>query len=211
MIRILIADDHAIVRAGLKRIIEEDGSIELVAEAGSGREAVQMVREHQPDVVLLDISMPERSGIDALEDIRRAHPGVRVLILSMHPEDQYAIRCLSQGADGYMTKESAPELLLDAIRKLYGGGKFISGALAEKLAVNLSLDPNDSKPPHESLSRRELQVLILIGMGKTATEIAHELCVSVKTISTYRTRILEKMSFDNNAQLIRYAVDHDLC
>ena len=211
MIRILIADDHAIVRAGLKRIIEEDGGIELVAEAGSGREAIQMVREHQPDVVLLDISMPERSGIDALADIRRAHSGVRVLILSMHPEDQYAIRCLSQGADGYMTKESAPELLLDAIRKLNAGGKFISGALAEKLAINLSLDPSDTQSPHELLSRRELQVLILIGMGKTATEIADELCVSVKTISTYRSRILEKMSFSNNAQLIRYAVDHDLC
>ncbi len=208
MIRILIADDHAIVREGLKRILEEDRSMELVAEADTGRQAVSLARSEKPDVILLDISMPERSGVDALSDIKSAHPGARVLMLSMHPEDQYAIRCLSEGADGYLTKESAPELLLEAIRKLYGGSKYVSPSLAERLAVNLSRKPLQA--PHESLSERELQVLILIGSGKIVSEIARELCVSVKTVSTYRSRILEKMNLDNNAQLIRYAVEHNL-
>jgi two-component system, NarL family, invasion response regulator UvrY len=207
-IRIMIADDHAIVREGLKRIIEEDASLALVAEAGSGHEAVRLARETKPDVILLDISMPERSGLDALADIRQAHSGARVLMLSMHPEEQYAIRCLRQGADGYMTKESAPDLLLEAIRHLHGGRKYISPNLAEKLAVNLN--QTHQQVPHEALSERELQVLTLIGQGQTAGEIAEALCVSVKTVSTYRSRILEKMSLDNNAQLMRYAIEHDL-
>lgn len=208
MIRIMIADDHAIVREGLKRIIEEDPSMELVAEAGSGHEAVRLSRDFSPDVILLDISMPERSGLDALADIRKACSKARVLMLSMHPEEQYAIRCLRQGADGYMTKESAPELLLDAIRRLHGGGKYISPALAEKLAVNLN--PDHSELPHEDLSERELQVLTLIGRGQTVSEIAEALCVSVKTVSTYRSRLLEKMRMDNNAQLMRYAIENRL-
>jgi len=208
MIRVLIVDDHAILREGLKRIIEEDGQMALVAEASSGHQAVSLTRSQKPDVVLLDISMPDRSGLDALADIRLAHPGCRVLMLSMHPEEQYAIRCLRQGADGYLTKESAPELLLGAIRKLHGGGKYISPELAEKLAVNLS--NKDDQARHDRLSERELQVLTLIGNGQTVSEIAGALCVSVKTVSTYRTRILEKMSMDNNAQLMRYAIEHKL-
>lgn len=208
MIRVLIADDHVIVREGLKRIIEEDDRITLVAEANSGHQAVTLTRSESPDVVILDISMPERNGLDALSDVRKARPGVKVLMLSMHPEEQYAIRCLRQGADGYMTKESAPDLLLGAIHKLHAGGKYVSPNLAEKLALNLVQD--DERAPHETLSERELQVLTLIGNGKTASEISDELCVSIKTVSTYRTRILEKMNMDNNAQLMRYAIEHGL-
>ncbi len=209
MIRIMIADDHAIVREGLKRIIEEDRELELVAEAGNGHEALRLARELRPQVILLDISMPERSGLDALSDIKKACPGARVLILSMHPEEQYAIRCLKQGADGYMTKESAPELLLDAIRRLHSGRKYVSPSLAEKMAISLS-SPDDERPRHETLSERELQVLTMIGQGQTVGEIADHLCVSVKTVSTYRTRLLEKMNMDNNSQLMRYAIEHRL-
>lgn len=208
MIRILIADDHAIVREGLKRILADDASVETVAEASDGQEAARLVRTHKPDVVLLDISMPGRSGIDALADIQSASPATRILILSMHPEDQYAIRCLREGADGYLTKESAPELLLGAIRKVHSGGKYVSPMLAEKLATNLNSE--HQSVPHETLSDRELQVLVMIGAGETVTGIAEKLCISVKTVSTYRARILEKMAMDNNAQLMRYAMDNDL-
>ena len=208
MIRILVADDHTIVREGIKRILADDPEMELVAEAGDGFEAARMARQFAPDVVVLDISMPGRSGIDALADIRSGSPGSRVLILSMHPEDQYAIRCLRDGADGYLTKESAPELLIDAIHKVHRGGKFVSTALAERLVLNLNVAPDQAR--HDCLSDRELQVLILIGSGKTATEIADALCVSVKTVSTYRTRLLEKMGMENNAQLMKYAIEQQL-
>ena len=208
MIRILVADDHTIVREGIKRILADDPEMELVAEAGDGFEAARMARQFAPDVVVLDISMPGRSGIDALADIRSGSPGSRVLILSMHPEDQYAIRCLRDGADGYLTKESAPELLIDAIHKVHRGGKFVSTALAERLVLNLNVAPDQAR--HDCLSDRELQVLILIGSGKTATEIADALCVSVKTVSTYRTRLLEKMGMENNAQLMQYAIEQGL-
>ncbi len=208
MIRVLIVDDHAIVREGLKRILADDSTVETIAEASDGQEAARLVRLHKPDVVLLDISMPGRSGIDALADIQSASAGTRILILSMHPEDQYAIRCLRDGADGYLTKESAPELLLEAIRKIHSGGKYVSPMLAEKLVSNLSSE--DRSAPHEALSDRELQVLIMIGAGDTVSRIADKLCVSVKTVSTYRARILEKMNMENNAQLMRYAMDHRL-
>lgn len=208
MIRVLIADDHAIVREGLKRILADDSSIETVAEASDGQEAARLVRQHRPDVVLLDISMPGRSGIDALADIQSASAGTRILILSMHPEDQYAIRCLRDGADGYLTKESAPDLLLDAIRKVHSGGKYVSPMLAEKLVTNLNSE--HERAPHEALSDRELQVLVMIGAGETVSRIADNLCVSVKTVSTYRARILEKMNMDNNAQLMRYVMDNGL-
>lgn len=208
MIRVLIADDHAIVREGLKRILADDPSVETIAEASDGQDAARLVRLHKPDVVLLDISMPGRSGIDALADIQSACADTRILILSMHPEDQYAIRCLRDGADGYMTKESAPELLLGAIRKIHSGGKYVSPLLAEKLVANLNSE--EQRAPHEALSDRELQVLIMIGAGDTVSGIAEKLCVSVKTVSTYRARILEKMGMENNAQLMRYAIDNRL-
>ena len=208
MIRVLIADDHAIVREGLKRILADDSSMETIAEAADGQEAARLVRLHKPDVVLLDISMPGRSGIDALADIQSASADTRILILSMHPEDQYAIRCLRDGADGYLTKESAPELLLKAIRKIHSGGKYVSPTLAEQLAANLHVEGESAL--HEALSDRELQVLIMIGTGDTVSRIAEKLCVSVKTVSTYRARILQKMGMENNAQLMRYAIDNRL-
>lgn len=208
MIRVLIADDHTIVREGLKRILADDSEVELVGEAADGVEATDKARELKPDVVVLDISMPKRSGIDALSDIRRVAEGTRVLILSMHPEDQYAIRCLRDGADGYLTKESAPELLVQAIRKVHQGGKYVSPALAEKLALHLVRGEDEA--PHQRLSDRELEVLILIGRGKTVSEIAENLFLSVKTVSTYRSRVLEKLALENNAQLMRYAIDNEL-
>lgn len=208
MIRVLIADDHAIVREGLKRILLDDSGIELVAEAADGSEAARLARKLQPDVVVLDISMPGRSGIDALNEIHSNCASTRILMLSMHPEDQYAIRCLREGADGYLTKESAPELLISAVRKLHAGGKYISATLAERLAMNLT--SGSDQAPHERLSDRELQVLMMIGNGRTVSEIAEDLCVSVKTVSTYRARLLEKMGMDNNAQLMKYAIEHKL-
>lgn len=208
MIRVLIADDHTIVREGLKRILADDSELSLVGEAADGVEATDKARELQPDVVVLDISMPQKSGIDALSDIRRVAEGTRVLILSMHPEDQYAIRCLRDGADGYLTKESAPELLVQAVRKVHEGGKYVSPALAEKLALHLVRGEDEA--PHQRLSDRELEVLILIGRGRTVSEIAENLNLSVKTVSTYRSRVLEKLALENNAQLMRYAIDNDL-
>jgi len=208
MIRVLIADDHTLVREGIKRILLDDSGIELVAEAGDGFEAARLARQHQPDVVVLDISMPGRSGIDALTEIRSGCASTRILMLSMHPEDQYAIRCLREGADGYLTKESAPELLVGAIRKLHSGGKYISSALAERLAMNLT--GGGDQALHERLSDRELQVLMMLGNGRTVSEIAEDLCVSVKTVSTYRARLLEKMDMENNAQLMKYAIEHKL-
>lgn len=207
MIRVLIADDHAILREGLRRILADEPSIKLVGEAADGFEAARMARELKPDIVVLDLSMPGRGGIDALSDIRQGSPESKILILSMHPEDQYAIRCLREGADGYLTKESAPELLTKAILKIRCGGKYISGALAEKLVYNLS---NNDQTLHDQLSDRELQVLTMIGNGQTVSEIADQLFVSVKTVSTYRARLLEKMGMENNAQLMRYAVEHGL-
>jgi len=207
MIRVLIADDHAIVREGLKRILTDEPSVELVGEAADGFEAARMARELKPDIVLLDLSMPGRGGIDALSDIRQGSPKSKILILSMHPEDQYAIRCLREGADGYLTKESAPELLTEAILKIRCGGKYISAVMAEKLVYNLS---SGDQALHDRLSDRELQVLTMIGDGQTVSEIADQLCVSAKTISTYRTRLLNKMEMENNAQLMRYAIEHGL-
>ncbi|GAB4167411.1 MAG: response regulator transcription factor [Wenzhouxiangellaceae bacterium] len=209
MIRVLLADDHAIVREGLKRILAENPAIELVGEAADGGEALGMARRLKPDVVVLDLSMPGRSGIDVLADLKKTVAGVRVLVLSMHPEDQFAVRCLRDGADGYLTKESAPEKLLGAIDRVWRGGKYVSPTLAEKLV--LTLTQPDDRPPHERLSDREMQVLIMIGQGRTVSEIADALCVSVKTVSTYRARVLEKMGMDNNAQLMKYAIEQRLC
>src|SRR3989442_8197633 len=206
--RILIADDHAVVRRGLKQILRDDFKKAEFVEAGNATEALDRIRKENWDIVVLDITMPGRSGLEALKEIKEARPKLPVLVLSMHPENQFAVRVLKRGASGYMTKESAPEELVGAIKKVLAGGRYVSPSLAEKLATYLSSDTH--KPPQELLSDREFQVLRLIASGKIVSEIARELSLSVKTISTYRTRILEKMGLRYNAELMHYAMQHQL-
>ncbi len=204
MIKVLIADDHTLVRKGLKQLLLETEDIDKVDEAKDGKEAISKVNKNEYDLVLLDISLPGRSGIDVLKQLKSSIPELPVLILSMHPEEQYAVRSLRAGAAGYLTKESAPAELIDAIRKVANGKKYITSSLAEKLADEIGLDTE--KPLHETLSDREYQVMCMIASGKTVKEIADELNLSVKTISTHRARILRKMHMENNAQLTHYAI-----
>jgi DNA-binding NarL/FixJ family response regulator len=208
MIRILIADDHPIVRAGLRQIVLEAADMVIAAEASDGHEVLAKVREAEFDVVLLDLTIPGLSGLDVLKQVKSEKPHLRVLILSVHPEDQYAVRVLRAGAWGYVTKASAPEQLIAAIRKVHEGRRYVSPVLAERLAEHL--EPGAATMPHESLSDREYQVLCLLASGKTATEIAVTLALSVKTVSTYRSRILEKMGMRSNAELTHYAVQNGL-
>ncbi len=205
--RVLIADDHAIVRKGLRQIAEESRKIE-VGEASNGQEALDKVRSERWDALVLDMNMPGRHGLDVLQSVRDIQPGLPVLVLSVHPEDQYAMRVLRAGAAGYMNKDAAPDELVSALQKVVGGGKYISQQLAERLAFDVSGD-ND-KLPHEKLSDREYRVLLMIGEGKSVGQIALELSLSVKTVSTYRTRLLEKMNLHNNADMIRYVIEHTL-
>jgi two-component system invasion response regulator UvrY len=204
----LIADDHAVVLEGLKQILSETPDIQVVAEATNGHEVLDKIRITHVDVVVLDIAMPGRSGLDILLHLKRERPTLPVLVLSIHPEDQYAVRVLKAGACGYLTKESAPAELIAAIRKVVVGGKYVSPSLAEKLAFDLESDVD--KPLHETLSDREYEVLCLIALGKTVKEIADKLSLSVKTISTYRSRILEKMKMKNNAELTHYVIRQGL-
>ncbi|NOZ09325.1 MAG: response regulator transcription factor [FCB group bacterium] len=208
MIKILIADDHRIVREGLKLILEEPSDISVVSEASDGFEVLNLVRKNNYDVIILDISMPGKSGLDVLKEIRKDKPKLPILILSAYPEDQYAVRVIKAGANGYLTKESAPEELITAIRRVQLGKKYISLSLAEKLATYIEADSD--KPPHETLSDREYEVLRMIASGMTVSEIAEKLFLSVKTISTYRTRILEKMSMRTNSELTHYAIQKGL-
>lgn len=208
MVRVLIVDDHAIVRQGLRRILEEAKEIKVIGEASNGIEALKAMRTGTWDVVLLDISMPEKNGIDTLKLIIDENKAAKVLILSMYPENQYAVRLMKAGASGYMTKDVAPEQLIDAVRKVLSGSKHISPNLAELLLVDCGLP--SGKLLHEVLSDREYQVMRMLGSGKQVSEIAEELSLSVKTVSTYRTHILEKMKFKNNAKLTSYVVEHDL-
>lgn len=202
MLRVLIADDHAIVRRGLIEILLRELENPVCGEAENAQQALAQVRSQTWDLVILDVSMPGRSGIDVLSDLKRMHPKLPVLVLSMHPEDQYGKRVLKAGASGYMNKDSAPEELIKAIRKVLAGGRYVSPALAEKLAWDLGED--HARLPHEALSDREFEVLRMIGAGKTISQIAEELHLSVATISTYRARILEKMNMTTNAELMRY-------
>jgi len=208
MIRILIADDHAIVRRGLIEILMRELDDAICGEAENARQVLDQVRGHTWDLVILDVSMPGRSGIDVLTDLRLVQPKLPVLVLSMHPEDQYGKRVLKAGAAGYMNKNSAPEELIKAIRKVLAGGRYVSPALAERLALDLS--EQTARLPHETLSGREFEVLRLIASGKTVTHIAEELHLSVATISTYRARILEKMNMSTTAELMRYAFQNRL-
>jgi two-component system invasion response regulator UvrY len=209
MIRVLIADDHAVVRKGLKQILTETSDIVVAGEAHNGQEVLNKVRKSRDwDVVILDITMPGTSGLDILKEMKHEHPKLPVLVLSIHPEDQYAMRVLKSGASGYLTKESAPEELVKAIRKVAMGGKYVTPGMAEKLLFDLGSDPE--KPLHENLSDREYQVMCLITSGKTVKEIAKGMSLSIKTISTYRTRILEKMRMKTNAELIHYGIRNRL-
>ena len=208
MIRVLIVDDHAIVRQGLRRILDEADGMMVAGEAANGNEALKLMRTENWDIVLLDISMPEKNGIDTLKQIMEQNKLSNVLILSMYPEDQYAVRLMKAGASGYLTKETAPEQLVDAIRKVFAGKKFISPNLSELLL--LECGNGSGKLPHEILSDREYQVLRLIGSGKKVSEVADALSLSVKTISTYRTHILDKMNLKNNAELTYYVMQNGL-
>ena len=207
--RVLIVDDHAVVRRGLEQILVDSLKEIVVGEAANAEDAIRLVDGQEWDVVVLDISMPGRSGLDALKEIKKIRPNLPVLILSIHPEDEFATRVLRAGASGYMTKETAPDELVNAINKVVAGGKYVSAALAEKLASDLEKDLGGA-PPHKRLSDREYEVLLLIASGHTISEIAEDLSLSVKTISTYRARILEKTDLKGNADLVRYAITHGL-
>jgi two-component system, NarL family, invasion response regulator UvrY len=206
--RVLIADDHAVFRRGLKETIAEAFPKVTFGEAKTGQETVSLVRRQDWEIVILDISMPGLSGLDILDDVRRLRPKLPVLFLSMHPEEQYARRALKSGAAGYLTKDSIPEELKDAVRRILAGGRYVSATLAEKLAFDLR--GGADTPVHELLSSREFQVLRMIASGKTVKQIADEISLSVKTVSTYRARILEKAGMKTTAELIRYAIQAQL-
>ena len=208
MINILIADDHALFRDGIKRIIDEISDIKVVSEAVDGRDALKKMKECKWDVALLDINMPDINGLDVLKRMTDIDASKRILVLSMYPEDEYAIRAIRSGASGYLTKDSSTDKLISVIRRLASGGKYVNPELAEKLLFNPVSDPDVLL--HTTFSDRELHVFKLIAAGESLTEIGHKLSLSVKTVSTYRSRILEKMDMKNNAQLVRYAIQHDL-
>jgi DNA-binding NarL/FixJ family response regulator len=207
-IRVLIADDHAILRRGLRQIIEETEDLSVVGEAESSAEALSQIRAHPCDVVLLDISMPDRNGMDTLAIIAKDHPKMAVLMLSTHPENQYAVRALRAGAAGYLTKQSAPAQLVNAIRRVATGKKFVTPGVAEELAKHVLNDSD--RPPHELLSNREYQTMCLIASGSTVSEIAVQLSLSVKTVSVYRARILAKLGVTSNAAIAHYAIKNQL-
>jgi DNA-binding NarL/FixJ family response regulator len=207
-IRVFIADDHAIVREGLKQILAEERDISVVGEAETGLDAIKLFRKSRCNVLLLDISLPDRNGIEVLKQIKDDKPELAVLMLSMHREDQYAIRSLKAGASGYLTKQSAPRELVGAIRQVAEGQRYVSAQLAQVLAAQLGEDHD--KPAHEGLSDREYQTLMMIASGKTVSEIARELSLSVKTISEYRSRLLAKMNLKTSAELTHYAIRNQL-
>lgn len=208
MIRILIADDHSIVREGLKQILADEFPKAIFGEAQNAAEVLDLILTQKWDVAIMDISMPGRGGLEILRELKQHKANIPVLILSMYPEDQYAMRALKGGASGYLTKESAPDELVRAIKQILSGRKYVSQSLAEKLASSLGNESGDAT--HESLSDREYEVLCLIASGKTVSEIGEAMSLSVKTISTYRSRILSKMKMKTNAELMRYAVERGL-
>lgn len=208
MIRIVLADDHVIVRQGLKQILCEQGDLQVVGEAANGSEAMKLVREGDFDILILDLSMPGRSGVELIKLIKAEKPRLPVLVLSMHKEEQYAVRAIKAGASGYLTKESASDQLVKAIRKVAAGGAFITPAVAERMVLDLGAPKEESS--HALLSDREFQIFQMIVGGMNVTAIADSLSLSVKTISTHKARILQKMHMSNSAELIHYAIEHDL-
>lgn len=206
--KILIADDHILVREGLKKVLKEENDLEVTAEAGNGEEVLKILKKLKIDVILLDISMPGKSGLDILKAIKEIQPGIYVLILSMHPEDRFAVRSLKLGASGYLTKQSAPEELVNAIRKILNGGSYISPNLADKLAEEVKSGSKENI--HEKLSNREFEVFRLLATGKTVSQIAEKLSLSIPTISTYRARVLDKMDMKTNAEITYYAIHKGL-
>jgi DNA-binding NarL/FixJ family response regulator len=208
MIRLAIADDHPIVREGLRRIAVDDSGITVVGEAATAAELFRLLDAAAVDVVLLDVSMPGATFVETLVELRERHPTVKVLVLSVHPEDQWAMRALRAGAAGYLTKDRSPEQLVHAIRRVARGGKYVSETLAERLAG--LVDNGKTQAPHERLSDREFEVLRALGSGMTVKDVAQQLNLSSKTVSTYRTRLLDKMGLESKADLVRYVVSHDL-
>ena len=208
MIKILVVDDHALIRKGLKMLLEENLDFKVKGEAETGTQAVQMVREQHFDLVLLDISLPDKHGMDVLKQLKLEQPGIKVIVLSMHPEEQYGVRALKAGAVGYINKQSAPESLVGAIQQVISGKKYISGTLAEQLLNNLIGESQELL--HQSLSNREYQTLCLMSSGNSLTEISEIMMLSPKTVSVYRARMLEKMNFKNNAEAVHYAIAHHL-
>lgn len=208
MTRILVVDDHAVVRQGVKQILNGQFQGAVIGEAQNAEEMIAMIRKQVWDIVVLDVGMPGKSGLDALKDLKQVCPKLPVLVLSAYPEDQLARRMLKAGAAGYLTKDSAPNDLVQALRKILGGGKFVSASMAELLVANLN--EQDERPLHELLSDREYQVMCLIAVGKSLKEIADDLCVGISTINTYRARILEKMQLKNNTELTHYAIENRL-
>jgi two-component system invasion response regulator UvrY len=208
-LRVLCVDDHAIFRQGVKQILLQHDRQTKIGEAATSEAAMQLVRESRWDVVILDLSLPDRSGLQLLTELKREQPDLPVLILSMHADDEYALRALRTGASGYVTKESAPEELVTAVQKVTRGGRYMTPALAEKVAFAVA-SPSSVEKPHQALSERELEVLRLIGAGKSLKEIAAMLSLSVKSVGTYRSRVLEKMNMSTNADLIRYVIESNL-
>jgi len=208
MAKVLIADDHAVVRAGLRQLLSEDRAVSEIGEAATGQQTLDRLRENHWELLILDIGMPDRSGIDILQQIRAVHDRTRVLVLSGFPERQYALNVLRAGASGFIEKTSPPEEMLRAVRAVLHGRRYVSATLADQLVGELDGDAN--KPPHSRLSEREFQVFCKLAAGRAVSEIAHELCLSVKTVSTYRSRILEKLNFHTNADLTSYALRNGL-
>ena len=208
MIKVVIVDDHAILRRGLTQIIAESDDMEVVGEADSSAAAMRLLRERPCNVLLLDITLPDRNGVETLKLVRKEFPRMQVLMLSMHPENQYAVRALKAGAAGYLTKQSAPAQLVSAIRQVHQGRKYVTPAVAEELAQNVDRDAD--QPLHQTLSNREYQTMCMIASGKSLTDIAHQMSLSVKTVSVYRARVLEKMRLKNNAELTHYAIRNQL-
>jgi DNA-binding NarL/FixJ family response regulator len=209
LIKVLLADDHSIVRAGLRRIVEESGDMEVVAEAEDGREAIRLVQETAPDVAVIDISMPGLDGLEVISQLQLLNPELPILVLTMHEEGQYVVRAIQAGAMGYLTKQSAPEQLVKAIHKIHKGQRYITDEAAESLALRVAKG-SDGKSSLDSLSMRELQVLRRLAMGQTNREIASAYHISIKTVDTYRARLLKKLELRNNAELSRFAIQNRL-